>query len=508
MKRRLSEYVSLGFVYTSTGFTIGILFLILFYIIWNGIFYNNQKEYEVTSKTEKEMAGLYIVVNKGTKVSDLPYNVLKGIFTDSYGKWKKISDSTSDIYPSVSIEIVSQLESMFGEKVGLLVEKINRPEEVLRFTAGNRGGIGILDKNTYEESIKKISSSEKKQLKLITIRSIALLCNRTVTDLYGNSKLERINENKIQNILNGKYLNWKELGGPDLPIVVFQQDEFSTLEQFSKKISETPGAVALGEAYLLKNSTNSEIESLRIVRTEKGINLKPSFLFTKPIDGGRSGGISSIILNTVIMIILTMSLTIPPGLFAAIYLVEYAKEGPIMRIIRLGTETLAGIPSIIFGLFGMLVFVEGFGWGISLISGSFTLLLMILPTIVRTSEEALKAVSPALKEGSLALGATKIQTIFKVVLPAAFPAIISGIILAIGRALGETAALIYTMGSNYNLTSGLTDSTRTLSVHLYLLIAEGISTDKAFASGTILVILIFAINYLSRKAVEKMTIHG
>ena len=127
MKRRLSEYVSLGFVYTSTGFTIGILFLILFYIIWNGIFYNNQKEYEVTSKTEKEMAGLYIVVNKGTKVSDLPYNVLKGIFTDSYGNWKKISDSTSDIYPSVSIEIVSQLESMFGEKVGLLVEKINRP---------------------------------------------------------------------------------------------------------------------------------------------------------------------------------------------------------------------------------------------------------------------------------------------------------------------------------------------------------------------------------------------
>lgn len=507
MKRRLSEYLSLGFVYTSAGFTIGILFLILFYIIWNGLFFNNQKEYEVTSKSEKEISGLIVVVNKGTKVSDLPYNVIRGIFTDSYGNWKKISDSTNDVYPYASIQIVPQLESMFKEKVGLLVEKINRPEEVLRFTAGNKGGIGILDKNTYEESIAKISSSEKKQLKVISIRSTALLCNTSVTNLYGNLKLESINENEIQNILNGKYTNWKEVGGPDLPIVVFNQSEFSNLEEFSEIIRETPGAVALGEAYLLTNNSNSEIESLGIIRTEKGINLKPSFLFTKPIDGGRSGGISTIILNTIIMIILTMALTIPPGLFAAIYLVEYAKDGPVMRIIRLGTETLAGIPSIIFGLFGMLVFVEGFGWGISLISGSFTLLLMILPTIVRTSEEALKAVSPALKEGSLALGATKVQTIFKVILPAAFPAIISGIILAIGRALGETAALIYTMGSNYNLTSGLTDSTRTLSVHLYLLIAEGISTDKAFASGTILVIVIFAINYLSRKSVEKMTVH-
>jgi phosphate transport system permease protein len=146
----------------------------------------------------------------------------------------------------------------------------------------------------------------------------------------------------------------------------------------------------------------------------------------------------------------------------------------------------------------MLVFVQGLGWGISLLSGSLTVTLMILPTIVRSAEEALKSVPRSLSEGSLALGATKVQTIFRVVLPAAFPAIASGIILAAGRALGETAALIYTMGSNYNLTRGLFDSTRTLATHVYLIIAEGISSDRAFASAAVLVFLLLAVNGAAR----------
>jgi len=204
------------------------------------------------------------------------------------------------------------------------------------------------------------------------------------------------------------------------------------------------------------------------------------------------------------MVLLTLLFSVPPGLFAAIYLVEYARAGRLVRWIRLGTETLAGIPSIIFGLFGMLVFVQGFGWGISLLSGSLTVTLMILPTIVRTAEEALKSVPRTLQEGSLALGATKVQTIFKVVLPAAFPAIASGVILAVGRALGETAALIYTMGSNYNLTEGLFDSTRTLAVHIYLIIAEGISSDRAFAAGTVLIFFILVINTSARFLINRM----
>ena len=152
----------------------------------------------------------------------------------------------------------------------------------------------------------------------------------------------------------------------------------------------------------------------------------------------------------------------------------------------------------------MLVFVQGFKWGISLLSGSLTLTLMILPTIVRTAEEALKSVPHSFREGSFALGATKVQTIFRVVLPAAFPAITSGVILASGRALGETAALLYTMGSNYNLTSGLFDSTRTLAVHIYLIIAEGIASERAFASGAVLVFFILIINTLAKVAVRRM----
>jgi phosphate transport system permease protein len=175
----------------------------------------------------------------------------------------------------------------------------------------------------------------------------------------------------------------------------------------------------------------------------------------------------------------------------------------LVRILRLSIETLAGIPSIIFGLFGMLFFVNILGWGIGLISGVLTLTLMILPTIIRTSEEALKTVAQGLREGSLALGATKMQTVLRVVLPAASPGILTGLLLAMGRAVGETAALIFTMGSSYDLVSGLTSSTRTLAVHIYLIIAEGISLDRAFATATVLILIILFMNTVATKIIGR-----
>ena len=173
------------------------------------------------------------------------------------------------------------------------------------------------------------------------------------------------------------------------------------------------------------------------------------------------------IFNTVFITFLTLLIAVPIGIFSAVYLVEYAKKGSkLVKVIRVTTETLAGIPSIVFGLFGFLAFVIALGWGYSMIAGVLTLVMMVLPTIIRTTEEALLAVPNSYREGSFGLGAGKIRTIFKIIVPTAIPGILSGVILAIGRIVGETAALIYTSGTVAETATSLTDSARTLSVHL------------------------------------------
>ena len=173
------------------------------------------------------------------------------------------------------------------------------------------------------------------------------------------------------------------------------------------------------------------------------------------------------IINTIIMVFLTLLLAVPIGIAAAIYLVEYSKRNSkLVKVIRLTTETLAGIPSIVFGLFGFIVFVLLLKWGNSLLAGVLTLTMMVLPTIVRTTEESLLAVPDMFREGSYGLGAGKLRTIFVIVLPAAIPGILSGVILAIGRIVGESAALIFTAGTVAEVPKSLFSSTRTLAVHM------------------------------------------
>jgi phosphate transport system permease protein len=216
------------------------------------------------------------------------------------------------------------------------------------------------------------------------------------------------------------------------------------------------------------------------------------------------GGISTIIINTVMMIALTLLFSTPIGVGAALYLNEYAKQGRLLRILRYSTETLAAIPSIIFGLFGYILFVNMLKMGIGLLSGTLTVTIMILPTIIRTSEEAFKTVPMSYREGSLALGATKWQTMTGVVVPAAAPGIITGVILGIGRAVGETAAILFTMGSSYGLAHSLSDSARVLSLHLYILAKEGISFERAFATGAILIFIVLIVNYTTTKLIGRM----
>lgn len=213
------------------------------------------------------------------------------------------------------------------------------------------------------------------------------------------------------------------------------------------------------------------------------------------------------IINTLIMTVISLSISIPLGLFTAIYLVEYSGKSSsrIVRIIRLTTETLSGIPSIVYGLFGMLFFVTYLGWGYSILAGALTISIMILPLIMRTAEEALLAVNDMYREASFGLGAGKLRTIFKIVLPAAMPGISSGIILAIGRIVGETAALIYTAGTVASVPTNLMSSGRTLALHMYALSSEGLYENEAYATAVVLLILVLMINTLSSFIARRLT---
>lgn len=211
-------------------------------------------------------------------------------------------------------------------------------------------------------------------------------------------------------------------------------------------------------------------------------------------------------INTLTMTGLSLLIAVPLGVFAAIYLVEYAKKGSrIVRLIRITAETLSGIPSIIYGLFGLLFFCTAIGWGYSLLSGSLTIVIMILPLIIRTAEEAFLAVPDSYREASFGLGAGKLRTIFRVVVPDAVPGILAGVVLATGRIAGETAALIYTAGSVAQVPENLLGSGRTLAVHMYVLSSEGLHMNQAYATAVVLLVLVVVLNTLSGLIAGKLS---
>lgn len=231
-------------------------------------------------------------------------------------------------------------------------------------------------------------------------------------------------------------------------------------------------------------------------------NINMEFLFGEY--NSESLSAFSSVVTTVEMIVISLVIAVPVGVFCAIYLQEYARRGnKAVKAIRLAVDTLAGIPSIVYGLFGMIFFVNILGLRASVLSGVLTVSIMILPVIISSSEEAIKSVPDMYREGSLGLGATRLRTVFSIVLPTAMPGILSGVILAIGRIVGETAALIFTSGTNVleNPTLDLMASQRTLAIHMYMLASEGLphSKDMAFATGAILIIVVFIVNFAATK---------
>lgn len=235
-------------------------------------------------------------------------------------------------------------------------------------------------------------------------------------------------------------------------------------------------------------------------------HLKPS-LFSLTYNSDNVSLMPALV-NTLIITVLSLVIAIPFGVFAAIYLVEYAKKGSrLVHLIRITAETLSGIPSIIYGLFGLLFFSTALHWGLSLLSGCMTLVIMILPLIIRTSEEALLSVPDSYREASFGLGAGKLRTIFKIVLPSAVPGILSGVVLATGRIVGETAALLYTAGTVAKIPN-LMGSGRTLAVHMYVLSSEGLHMDESYATAVVLLVLVLVLNGLSGLLAKGLTSRG
>ena len=274
-----------------------------------------------------------------------------------------------------------------------------------------------------------------------------------------------------------------------------------------KKIWKTlwnPSRNLRGMVYFSAMLTVGVLASLILYILIMGIpNLTPD-LFAWEYNSD-NGSLTHALINTLIMVVMTLLAAVPVGVGSAIYLVEYAKkESRLVKVIRVTTETLSGIPSIVYGLFGYLCFSVALKLGYSMLGGALTMAIMVLPSIMRTTEEALISVSDSYREGSFGLGAGKLRTIFKIVLPSAVPGILAGVILAIGRVVGETAALIFTAGTASEVPKSIFGSGRTIAVHMYQLFSEGLAMEKGYGTGVVLLVMVLGINGLSNLIGKKI----
>lgn len=261
----------------------------------------------------------------------------------------------------------------------------------------------------------------------------------------------------------------------------------------AKNTSDVPYGVKTRDEIKKINKTNTKDisldEAVELLNSENSLKLR----LTRP-----GGGIYPMLISTLMLIGLSLLIAVPIGVFAAIYLVEYSKEGRFLKLIRFATESLSGIPSIVYGLFGMIFFVKFLGFGQSMVSGSLTLSIILLPTIIRTTEESLKTVPPSYKEGSFALGANRLQTLWKVIVPNALSGILVSIILSIGRIVGESAALLFTAGTFAKIPNGFFDSGASLTVRAYMEVKEYANIEMASGIGIILLIIVFALNLITK----------
>ncbi len=543
-KLRFREMIGKGILWTAAALTIGVLVIIVGYIIVNGFYERRVDDSDYLALADESVridddVEMTIVVNAGLRLRDLTYEQLREIFEGMTPFWGYITGQNR------SITTICYDDGTFADEArGFLMGAggaygtdsiiLSSIDEVYEQIRANEGGIGLVPTSLYRP---------ERGIRTIGLRHLMFVTHPAVQALQAGRRLRTLTHLQVQDLLAGRTESWSEVGGPSiegtqtnpqaeeageylpLPVrpVLFSsrmpgQFELTrsflseidvaadtvtvdTLEAFRRYLTETPGASGLIRA---KEASALGLDPVEVRRVTHRVNLRPSFLLQPPSRAGAVGGISYIIINTIAMVCFVLLIATPIGVAGAVYIVEYAPQGILLNLLKLGTDTLAGIPSIIFGLFGLVFFSQFLGLQTGLISGTLTITMMILPTIIRTCEEALRSVPYELRMGSLSLGATKHQTILRVVLPVASPGILTGVILGIGRAVGETAAILFTMGSNMALLRSFNSPVRVLSVHLYMLIRENISIPKAFATATILVIIVFVVNFSIRYSIGRM----
>ncbi len=530
--------IAKGGLWLAAGLTLTVLVLIIGYIVVNG-FYTRSTEQEPVASISNDVVpvgGEYsdvefsVLVNPSLRLRDLAYDDLRDIYSAENNFWGFLTGQNRGVEAAVwqqdarFIDAVASYLVLENEGLPDSISSLRALEDVRDYIEQSPGAVVIVPADLVEDV---------DYGRVLPIRQYSVAVNPSVTELADGRRLRAINEPQIAVLVRGELDSWRSLaryaeneavGEGVTPTMIrlsnevpaeyrAAQDAFSqqnsvsgfqssqSLAAAGDLLAATPGSFALLRR---PDTIRLEIPVIDIRFVRHSANLRPSFLWEPPSRAGEVGGISTIILNTLAVIVFVVLFATPIGVAAAIYLVEYAKQGRLVMLLRIGTDTLAGVPSIIFGLFGLVFFSQLLGLQTGLLAGTFTLTLMILPTIVRTAEEALLSVPVAHREGSLALGATKMQTIFRVVLPTAMPGILTGVILGIGRTIGETAAVLFTMGSNLSLLRSLNSPLRVLSVHLYLLVRETISIPNAFATATILVLIVLIINITARRLINQL----
>lgn len=489
-RRRGTDRLAIFLIKGLSSFAIFILVVILGYIAFRGLYSSKQYDSVVVPKLSSKETPVVVLVDSDNRMQRITYPDLRDLYSGKVFSLRRLTGVDSEVRLYIERGLESLVMDYFGLDSNLLAKSgavVATRDEILAEVTNGRGGIALV----FPES----TSTKLRGAEFLQIEDKVLAVHPSVMELVENVRLTSVPQDRIEELLSGTLTNWTDLGGQQLPIVVVLPED----------LSDTPGAVALisyAEAERMQYAT------LKVNAVSRSRNLRLAYLFDSPVESGKYGGISTIIGNTLLMVFFTILIAGPLGIGAAAFLVEYPHNKRLLSIIRSGVDVLAGIPSIIFGLFGLLVFVQLLGWSFSLASGSMTIAIMILPTIIRTSEEAIRSVPRSVIEASIALGATKVETIWKVVLPTASPGITTGIILAIGRAVGETAALIYTIGSSTGFATSPLDSARVLAMHIFLTITEGQSFDRAFASALVLVVLVLFINILARFSARRLLKHG
>ena len=468
-KTKRQEKIAKGCIWAFVILTILVLAWIILYVLFRGFYYRNEVNYQVTDIKEeqlvlnREIEPVLFIVHPKVRVEDLTMEELRTIYT-------KTRKENWGPYTKQDMRVETFILRTGAPFSGAVREFIEGPEaEINKYATAVAGAEGMIEKVAATQgAIGFIPASAAgdlgRRVKIVPIRRISAVVHPSVKEIVDNVQMQELTPEQLESIFRGEIENWREVGGLDLPVrpvlppvdasrmVIHEKllpegDYADTVrrsgsfDEFIQVMRTTPGAV--GTCFYDEAAEyGDELPIEEVRRTESGMNLTIHYLIEAPARSGAWGGVSTIIINTFFLILFTLIFSTPIGVLGAIYLVEYAKQGRMVKVLRLGTETLAGIPSIVFGLFGSIFFVNILGLGIGFISATLTVTMMILPTIIRTTEEALKAVPDSFREGSLALGATKLQTIRRVVVPAASPGILTGIILAVGRTVGETAVLI------------------------------------------------------------------